>query len=215
MYPAAFESVVAVTAVDQNNSKAFFSSQGPQVELAAPGVNILSTVRGGYGYLSGTSQATPYVTGTAALVISAGMTDENGDGMIAEEVRYRLDSTAFDLGQIGRDEIFGYGLIDAEAALYGRSEEIRLTVTSAGKRQKGPLRLSRGNYSFTIENHGLNVLTVTAIGEDRRFRRVFNFVRGEDQSISFDLEVIDEFYDFYFLPSGRPGYYAEVFIRKL
>nr|QNO50704.1 hypothetical protein HLBKPKBF_00022 [Methanosarcinales archaeon ANME-2c ERB4] len=73
-YPARYDSVIAVTATDLNDSRAPFSPIGLEIELAAPGVNILSTTRDdSYGYLSGTSRAAPHVAGIAALIISSGM----------------------------------------------------------------------------------------------------------------------------------------------
>ena len=118
-YPARFESVIAVAATDKGNQRASFSSTGDAVELAAPGININSTLLGG-GYSgetwSGTSMASPHVAGTAALVIAAGITDANGNGYINDEVRLRLQETAVDLGAPGRDPQYGYGLVDAEGA---------------------------------------------------------------------------------------------------
>ena len=116
-YPARFGSVIAVGATDQNDSRASFSSTGSAVELAAPGVAINSTkLGGGYVEFNGTSMASPHVAGTAALVIAAGITDANGDGNINDEVRQRLDETADDLGDPGRDPLYGYGLVDADEA---------------------------------------------------------------------------------------------------
>jgi subtilisin len=114
-YPARYDSVIAVTATDLNDCQASFSPIGPEVELAAPGVNILSTVKGdGYGNLSGTSQAAPHVAGTAALIISSNLSDVNDDGMVNnEDVRLQLQSTAQDLGDPGKDDTYGYGLVKA------------------------------------------------------------------------------------------------------
>ena len=108
-YPAAYDSVVAVSATDSNNNLASFSNVGPEVELAAPGVSILSTYKdGGYATLSGTSMATPHVSGVAALAIQANPLMSN------VEVRALLQNTADDLGAVGKDNLFGYGLVDAE-----------------------------------------------------------------------------------------------------
>ena len=109
-YPARFDSVIAVAATDSNDNRASFSSTGDTVELAAPGVVINSTkLGGGYVEYNGTSMASPHVAGTAALVIAAGIAD----------VRTQLQTTADDLGDPGRDELYGFGLVDAdEAAAY-------------------------------------------------------------------------------------------------
>lgn len=124
IYPAAYSSVIAVSATDSSNKIAYFSNFGPQVELAAPGVNIYSTYPGGkYTTLSGTSMATPHVTGTVALLLSTNIadydnTDDNGDGLWDPvEVRSRLQSTAKDLGATGVDYYYGYGLVNAKNAL--------------------------------------------------------------------------------------------------
>ncbi|HLD00409.1 MAG TPA: S8 family peptidase [Candidatus Nanoarchaeia archaeon] len=108
-YPAAYASVVAVSATDSSDNLASFSSVGPEVELAAPGVNILSTWKdGGYATISGTSMATPHVSGVAALAWEANPLLSN------VEIRSLLQSTADDLGTAGKDDFFGYGLVDAE-----------------------------------------------------------------------------------------------------
>ncbi len=118
-YPAAYDSVIAVTGTDKTDQPAYFSPLGPQVELAAPAVLICSTSEdGGYAEMSGTSQAAPHVTGTAALMISYGVEDINGDGVINnQDVRKKLRETAKDLGTAGWDETYGCGLIDAAAAV--------------------------------------------------------------------------------------------------
>jgi subtilisin len=116
-YPARFDSVIAVAATDQDNSRASFSSTGPDVELSAPGVDIYSTsLGGGYGTGSGTSFASPHAAGVAALVISAGVTDTNANGRINDEVRAILAQSVDNLGVAGRDAIYGWGLVNAARA---------------------------------------------------------------------------------------------------
>jgi len=110
IYPARWDSVIAVAATDSSDKRAKWSSTGPDVELAAPGVSIVSTLPGGvYGIMSGTSMASPHAAGTAALVISSGI---NGN----DAVRQQLINTARDLGEPGLDNYYGYGLLDAAAA---------------------------------------------------------------------------------------------------
>jgi hypothetical protein len=124
-FPARYASVIAVTATTSSDAIASFSCRGPEAELAAPGASIVSTVPTGTcamcsstGYLSanGTSMASPHVTGVAALVIAAGIAETTGIKGIADEVRLRLQTTADDLGTAGRDNNFGYGLVDADEA---------------------------------------------------------------------------------------------------
>jgi hypothetical protein len=105
-YPASYDSVVSVAAVDQNDVVASFSRKNDKVELAAPGVNVYSTYKdGGYAILSGTSMAAPHVTAAAAVVWSSDPTRTNG------EIRSVLQQTALDLGTAGRDAAYGYGVV--------------------------------------------------------------------------------------------------------
>lgn len=119
-YPAAYPEVIAVSATDSADTIANWSSRGPQIALAAPGVAIYSTYKGAaYATLSGTSMASPHVAGTAALVLSLPATcdlDLNGVCSPAE-VAQRLEKTAQDLGAAGKDDLYGYGLVNAAAAV--------------------------------------------------------------------------------------------------
>ena len=102
-YPGAYSSVIAVAATDINDLRPWWSSFGPQVYLAAPGVSVKSTWKGGgYAYASGTSMAAPHVTGTLALNLSA-----------------NLSASADDLSPAGWDVYTGWGLVDAGEAATG------------------------------------------------------------------------------------------------
>jgi thermitase len=111
-YPAAYPEVVSVAATDRADRRAPFSNANADVEVAAPGVDILSTVRGGgYAELSGTSMAAPHAAGVAAQIWS------RDPGLSAAEVRARLDAAVDDLGEPGRDSSFGYGRVNLALAL--------------------------------------------------------------------------------------------------
>jgi len=113
-YPAAYPEVIAVSATDENNQIASWSSRGPEVDLAAPGVNIYSTYKGStYKTLSGTSMAAPHVTGAAALIIDKGKCGT----CTPDKVRQRLQQTATDLGDPGTDNLYGAGLVNVYKAL--------------------------------------------------------------------------------------------------
>ncbi|MDV6316588.1 S8 family serine peptidase [Idiomarina sp. HP20-50] len=116
-YPASYNSVVSVAAVDNSKQLADFSQKNSQVEISGPGVSILSTYpegtgqQGNYGTMSGTSMASPHVAGVAALVWSHHPTCS------AQEIRGVLNATAEDLGAAGRDVKYGYGLAQTKDAI--------------------------------------------------------------------------------------------------
>jgi subtilisin family serine protease len=128
MYPAKYDAVMAVAGIDENDIVAPFSSDGAEVEITGPAVNINSTwMGGGYAVHDGTSGSCPHVSGTAALIMSLDITlpqfagyDGNSNGAWDSwEVRNRLRYTADDLGDAGRDVFYGFGLVDAQEAVTG------------------------------------------------------------------------------------------------
>lgn len=111
-YPAAYKEVVGVSAVDHNKKFADFSNYGDYVDVVAPGVDIASTyIYNDYAALSGTSMACPHVTALASLIVSV------NPSLSSKEVMDIIRKTAVDLGDSGRDQYFGYGLIDVKSAL--------------------------------------------------------------------------------------------------
>jgi thermitase len=106
-FPAAYEEVVSVAATDRRDRRAAFSTFNADVEVAAPGVDIVSSLPGNrYGLLSGTSMSAPFASGVAAA-IRARFPD-----LTAEAARNRLTRTVNDLGARGRDQNFGFGRVN-------------------------------------------------------------------------------------------------------
>jgi membrane-anchored mycosin MYCP len=110
-YPAAYDGVLAVAASDRNDERAFFSQSGPFVDVAAPGVGMVSTVpKGGQCTADGTSFAAPYVAGVAALLKDKHPTWK------AAQIATRIEETAQRPGR-GPSRYIGWGVVDPVAAL--------------------------------------------------------------------------------------------------
>ncbi|HEY9721680.1 MAG TPA: S8 family peptidase [Oscillatoriaceae cyanobacterium] len=125
-YPAGYDGVIAVGAVDEQDHVADFSNFGSWISVVAPGVDILSTLphyevtvedlegkSPSYDMMDGTSMATPFVSGVAALVRS------QFPGLSAAAVKARIEKTADDLGAPGFDPYYGHGRVNAYRALLG------------------------------------------------------------------------------------------------
>jgi type VII secretion-associated serine protease mycosin len=111
-YPAAYPGVVAAAGTDEHGNHAAVSVTGPQVVLAAPATNIVQPYPDHkYSVGTGTSTSTAIIAGAAALVRS------RFPKLSATEVVHRLTATAIDKGAPGRDDEYGYGLINIVAAL--------------------------------------------------------------------------------------------------
>jgi serine protease len=129
-YPAAYDAVLAVGSVGFNRVRVDYSDFGPQIELVAPGGDTDVDLNGdgypdgilqqtfrdnvtqfGFYFYEGTSMATPHVSGVAALLFA------RNPAASASQVRQAMESTALDLGPAGRDNEYGYGLVQAANAL--------------------------------------------------------------------------------------------------
>ena len=110
-YPASYPSVMSVAAVASNENRASFSTYNNQVDIAAPGVSVKSTLPGNrYAFYSGTSMASPHVAGVAAL-----LKQYNPEASVAE-LRAAMEGTAKDKGASGRDDFYGHGIVQAKLA---------------------------------------------------------------------------------------------------
>lgn len=114
---AAIKGVIAVGATDAANNITYFSNSGDYVSVAAPGNEIISTTPSilhlkEYRNMTGTSMASPHVAGIVALIKS-----KFGTIATPEWVKNRLEKTATDLGDAGRDDLYGNGLVNAYKAL--------------------------------------------------------------------------------------------------
>ncbi|WP_052712666.1 MULTISPECIES: S8 family serine peptidase [Methanosarcina] len=129
---------LTVGATDSSDVIADFSGRGPvtlngqkyvKPDFSAPGVSVPSTYPGGeYAYGTGTSMATPHVSGAAALILQKNPT------MTPAEVKKALEGAAVDLGSAGKDNDYGSGRIDAYSAVFGKGPVANFSATpTSGK----------------------------------------------------------------------------------
>jgi len=176
-FPARLDSVNAVGAVDLSGARATFSNWGQALDFCAPGVAILSTDRTGadgyhtssdYDYVTGTSFASPYAAGVAALILSI---DTNRTPTQVEDI---MRVTCEDLGASGWDETFGWGLVNANRAVR----------TSAV-----------GTFTLTVQSSGAAGVVISASVADMSARRsgttpfTLRYVRGTNLVLYAPLQV--------------------------
>ena len=107
--PAAYTETIAVAAIDKKKKRAYFSNIGRAVDFCTPGVDIFSTyLNNSYALLSGTSMASPVLTGVAALIISKHR--KHGKELTPQEVKEHIARITIDLGIPGDDPLYGDGL---------------------------------------------------------------------------------------------------------
>ena len=158
--------MISVSATTQKDRISGYSNYGKNIDLAAPGDEILSTFPyKSFGYMSGTSMAAPIVSGVAALVWG------NKPSLTNTQVEQRLFSTADDVGKKGRDDLYGYGRINANQAVHfiamptvnqvkdtaktitGKAEKGSTVTVKKGTAQLGKAIVNgKGQYKINIKN---------------------------------------------------------------
>ena len=222
LFPARYPSVIAVSATAPDDSVAAISSIGPEIELAAPGIGINSTIAGGsYNYLSGTSQASPHVAGVAALLLSAGIEDVNGDGLRDNrDARLQLQNTAKDLGPAGPDALSGYGLVNIGAEGDNPEAPTILVLTRDAGRMKSAERvtLADGQFSLSFINNSLAGVVIEVYENGIRLPELSDWVKFKRTASPVPdimLNAAGRTLDVVLIPKGKRGATAEVEIRKI
>jgi subtilisin family serine protease len=142
--PANVDCALTVSNIQQNNTLNSTSNYGGVIDLAAPGTGIASSyLNGGYKSLSGTSMATPFVSAAAAMVET-----ELGAASTPARVSRLLCQNAKDLGDPGKDDQFGYGLVDLENMDEACSAPTSVTLT--GAEQCGQLLTAQADMSDCV-----------------------------------------------------------------
>jgi subtilisin family serine protease len=178
-WPAALPGVVGVAATTESDADARFSQYGSYVDIAAPGVGILSTLPGNrYGSMDGTSMATPFVAGAAAVVKA------RFPAYSADQVWTRIRTTARDLGTAGYDQRTGYGRLNLYGALAVpgtvsgavRDERSGAPLAGAWVGLTGTSRSVRtdanGHYTFPLVPYGARTLLFRRTGYQSASRTV-------------------------------------------
>jgi len=171
MYPASFENVISVSALDSTKTIASYSNYNNQVDISAPGSDIITTsMDGGYMSGSGTSFAAPHVSGILSLYLSL-----YPDASVSE-VKSKLYLTATDLGTTGVDSYYGNGLINADKLLSSTYYQISFD-SSPG--------------SFVEPMYILSGMLVSSLPSPTLINQVFlGWYTDEERSIPFDPGII-------------------------
>ena len=202
--PGAYKEVISIGATDSQDKIARFSSRGPvnyggetyiKPDVSAPGVDVYSAKPGGgFQNMSGTSMATPHVAGVVALMLQA---DPQID---AERVREILEETALELGEAGKDPIYGAGRVNAFDAVSLVLTGGKASVSVDSGDQVATIKVMPGNKTYQTNNGSAMVslpagtyqFTISAFGYFSQTVEV-EVVAGETAQVNATLEQAPSF----------------------
>jgi serine protease len=196
LYPASYSSVISVSAVDSNAELTSYSNYGATIDVAAPGGDLSKDVNGGgdgypdgilstlgddsganiayaYAFLEGTSMATPHVAGVCALMkaVKPDLTPDEFDAFL---IAGKLTT---DIGAVGKDTQFGYGLIDAySAVLSAQGGEIPTVLKASASALNFGSDLS--GLSLSLQMMGAGSLSITSVSTDAAWVDVPSAISG-------------------------------------
>jgi hypothetical protein len=207
-YPASFDGVISVGALDQDNQLAVFSTYGPSVDVVAPGQDVYSTVYdfdkgSSFVNMSGTSMSSPVVAGAVALLLS------KHPNLTPYQVNYVLNKTAKDLGEKGYDQKYGFGMIDLEKLLSFDPKKIPADPT-VSKEEAIAKAKDLGEFENVSKEGKLLALNQVDLYKTKL---------EKDESLQVILEGTNHFdlkYELLFYKEGekKPSYQVEVNDRK-
>lgn len=150
LYPAKYGEVIAVGSVDKDNTRSSFSNYGSELELVAPGTDINTTaLNNDYTIVEGTSYSAAYVAGVTGLLKSYNQNWSNS------EIRSLLNGNALDLGTEGRDNYYGYGLVQAsfeEEVVEDIADEYSFRIYNVTFEDDSLIPIFWKDFTGTIEN---------------------------------------------------------------
>lgn len=179
LYPASYENVISVGSISSDNQISYFSNHNNKVDVVAPGENIYTCKKyGQYQYIDGTSFSAPFVSGIAAVLKAI---DPDLSPLEIEEI---IENSATDRGTVGRDNYYGYGVVNFYQAVsqaipsivpvssisldrleldleIGDSQQLNASIFPANASNKNISWLSDSTSVAVVNNNGL----VTAVGE--------------------------------------------------